>query len=70
MKEAVKKVGGKLQKEEFPVFKYAEAMEKYGADKFDLRSDREKKDGTLAFAWVVDFPFFKKVDKKDAAEVR
>jgi aspartyl-tRNA synthetase len=45
-------------------------MEKYGADRFDLRTDEEKKDGTLAFAWVVDFPFFKKVDTKDAAEVR
>lgn len=70
VKEAIKKVGGKLQKDEFPVFTYAEAMEKFGADKFDLRGDDEKKDGTLAFAWVVDFPFFKKVDKKDAAEIR
>lgn len=70
VKEAVKAVGGKLQHEQFPVVSYQEAMEKYGADRFDLRSEEEKKDGTLAFAWVVDFPFFKKVDKGDAAEVR
>ncbi|HVZ58146.1 MAG TPA: amino acid--tRNA ligase-related protein [Patescibacteria group bacterium] len=70
VKEAIKAVGGKLQKEKFPVFTYQEAMEKFGADKFDLRSDEERKDGTLAFAWVINFPFFKKVDSKDAAEVR
>lgn len=70
VKQAVKSVGGKLQLEEFPVFTYQEAMEKYGADKFDLRTEQEKKNGTLAFAWVVDFPFFKKVDKQDAAEVQ
>lgn len=69
VKESVKAVGGKLQKETFPVYTYAEAMEKFGADKFDLRSEEEKKDGTLAFAWVVDFPLFKKVDKSDKAEV-
>ncbi|MDQ5951519.1 MAG: aspartyl-tRNA synthetase [Patescibacteria group bacterium] len=69
VKESIKAVGGKLQKENFPVYTYAEAMEKFGADKFDLRSDEEKKDGTLAFAWVVDFPLFKKVDKSDKAEV-
>ncbi len=70
VKESINAVGGKLQNEQFPVFTYKEAIEKFGADKFDLRSEEEKKDGTLAFAWVVDFPFFKKVDKGDAAEVR
>lgn len=70
VKQAVKTVGGKLQQEQFPVVTYQEAMTKYGEDRFDLRTEEEKKDGTLAFAWVVDFPFFKKVDKKDAAEVR
>jgi aspartyl-tRNA synthetase len=45
-------------------------MAKYGADKFDLRSEEEKKQNLLAFAWVVNFPFFKKVDQKDVAEVR
>lgn len=70
VKEAVKKVGGKLQKEIFPIIDYATAMEKYGGDKFDLRSEQEKKENILAFAWVINFPFFKKVDKKDAAEMR
>jgi aspartyl-tRNA synthetase len=70
VKKSVKAVGGKLPKEEFPVFTYDEAIEKYGADKFDLRTDKEKEEGVLAFAWVIKFPFFKKVDKEDIAEVR
>lgn len=70
VKESVKAVGGKLQKENFPVITYDEAMNTYGADKFDLRSEEDKKNGVLAFAWVINFPFFKKVDTKDAAEVR
>ncbi len=70
VKEAVKKVDGKLQNQTFPVVSYQDAMEKYGADRFDLRTEEEKKDGTLAFAWVINFPFFKKVDKADAAEVQ
>lgn len=70
VKESVKAVGGTLQFEEFPVISYDEALAKYGQDKFDMRTDEEKKNGVLAFAWVVDFPFFKKVDSKDAAEVR
>lgn len=68
-KNAVKAVDGKLKDEQFPVFTYQEAMEKFGEDKFDLRTEAEKEAGVLSFAWVVDFPFFKKVDKADAAEV-
>lgn len=70
VKSAVREMGGTLRDETFPVVTYAEAMEKYGEDRFDLRSEEEKEQGVLAFAWVVDFPFFKKVDKKDVAEVR
>jgi len=69
VKTAVKAVGGKLRDEEFPVVNYGDAIKKYGADKFDLRNEKEKEEGKLAFAWVVNFPFFKKVDKTDAAEV-
>jgi aspartyl-tRNA synthetase len=68
-KHAVKAVGGQLKDENFPVFSYQEALEKFGDDKFDLRTDQEKKDNILAFAWVTNFPFFKKVDIKDVAEV-
>lgn len=66
---SVQKVGGKLKDIKFPIITYKEAIEKYGADKFDLRTEEEKEQGVLAFAWVVDFPFFKKVDKADKAEV-
>lgn len=49
--------GKKILKKPFPVFTHEEAMAKFGADKFDMRSDEEKKDpDLLAFAWVVDFP--------------
>lgn len=69
VKTALKAVGGQLKDEQFPVFTYSEAIEKFGADKFDLRNEEEKAQGLLSFAWVVDFPFFKKVDRADAAEV-
>lgn len=71
VKSAVKSLGlGKLKDEQFPIIDYKDAIEKYGADKFDLRTEEEKKNGVLAFAWVINFPFFKKVDKSDAAEVQ
>jgi len=38
-------------------------MEKFGSDKLDLRSDQEKKEGVLAFAWVIDFPFFERTNE-------
>ncbi|MCB9812922.1 MAG: aspartate--tRNA ligase [Pseudomonadales bacterium] len=69
-KYAVKAVGGKIKDEKFPVFTYDQAIQQFGADKFDLRTEEEKTNGTLAFAWVVKFPFFKKVDKDDQAEVQ
>ncbi len=70
VKQAVTTVGGKLKDQQFPVFDYQDAIKKYGADKFDLRSEAEKEAGVLAFAWVINFPFFKKVDTADVAEVR
>ncbi len=56
------KLGYKLKQKPFPVFTYKEAIDKFGADKFDLRTEEDKKNGILAFAWVVDFPFFEKTD--------
>src|SRR5262249_23243496 len=50
VKKAVKEVGGKLKQDPFPIYSYQDAMKKFGADKFDLRTEEEKKDGTLAFA--------------------
>lgn len=57
-------MGYKIKEKPFPVFTYQEAVEKFGADKFDLRTEEEKKSGVLAYAWVKDFPFFEK-DQED-----
>jgi aspartyl-tRNA synthetase len=59
---ASESIGATIAKKPFPVLTYEEAMKKYGADKFDLRTEKEKKAGVLSFAWVVDFPFFEKTD--------
>jgi len=57
---AAEKIGAKIVKKPFPVISCQEAMKKYGADKFDLRTDKEKNENILSFAWVTDFPFFEK----------
>ena len=70
VKSAVKTVGGQVKQDPFPVIEYADAIKQYGADKFDLRTESDKQNGVLAFAWVVKFPFFKQVDRSDVAETR
>jgi prolyl-tRNA editing enzyme YbaK/EbsC (Cys-tRNA(Pro) deacylase) len=56
----IEQMGYKIKQKPFPIVAYTEAMKKYGADKFDLRTEQDKKNKILAFAWVIDFPFFEK----------
>lgn len=58
----VESFGYTIKKKPFPIISYADAMKEYGADKFDMRSEEDKKNGILAFAWVVDFPFFEQTE--------
>lgn len=58
----VEGMGFKIKEKPFPRITYKNSMKKYGADKFDLRTEEDKKNGILAYAWVVEFPFFEKTD--------
>jgi len=61
--EVVESMGHTIKQKPFPRVTYAESMAKYGADKFDMRDEEDKMNGVLAYAWVVDFPFFEKTDE-------
>lgn len=58
----VESMGYTVKQKPFPRVTYAESMEKYGADKFDMRTEEDKANGILAYAWVIDFPFFEKTE--------
>lgn len=51
----------KIQEKPFPRFTYKEVIAKYKTDRPDLRKDKDNPN-LLAFAWIVDFPFFEKTE--------
>ena len=61
--QTVEAMGFTIKQKPFPRITYKESMEKYGADKFDMRSEEDKEKKILAYAWVYQFPFFEKTDE-------
>lgn len=61
--EVYEKFNIPIKQKPFPRYTYKEAIKQFGADKFDLRTEEDKKNKIQAFAWVVDFPFFEKTEE-------
>jgi len=59
--QTVESMGYTIKTKPFPRIDYDEALRTYGADKFDMREEGDG-DKVLAYAWVVNFPFFEKTD--------
>ncbi|MEK7579972.1 MAG: aspartate--tRNA ligase [Patescibacteria group bacterium] len=66
----VEDMGYKIKQKPFPIFTYEEAMEKFKSEKFDLRTEEDKKNNVLAYAWVKDFPFFEKIKEDESPASR
>jgi aspartyl-tRNA synthetase len=62
MTETVESMGYTIKTKPFPRISYKDALATYGADKFDMRTEEEKAQGILAYAWVIDFPMFEAVE--------
>lgn len=58
----------RIQEIPFPRISYKDAMAKYETDRPDLREDKSD-ENLLAFAWVIDFPFFERQEAKDSRNI-
>ncbi len=52
----------RIQQQPFPRITHAEALERYGSDRPDMREDKNDPN-LLAFCWVTDFPFFERTEE-------